>query len=105
MTMLGVLVVACIGLFELVALLAPDDGFAPYLYMIPLWAIPSGIWGWRIAAVFLLAHLVGFPLLRAVLPSSWRRRVSVRRNRIYLDDVEIMRLGRPDPRHRSSFED
>ena len=67
-----------LGVFELVGLFAPGAGWFLYFFLIPFWAsFPMAIWGAKIGVYLLGAHLIGFPILKLLLPAtSWGRKLA-----------------------------
>ncbi|MBI3289011.1 MAG: TPM domain-containing protein [Elusimicrobia bacterium] len=69
-----------LGLFEFVGMMVPAGGGGWFLYffLIPFWAaFPMAIWGARIGMGCLLSHLIGFPILKMILPKTeWAKRAS-----------------------------
>jgi len=60
-----------LGVFEFVGLVTPGFGWFLYFFLIPFWsAFPMAIWGVRIGAALLGAHLIGFPILKMLLAST-----------------------------------
>ena len=70
--LMGAFVFGILGLFEGVGMLVPDaSGWFLYFFLIPFWAMfPIVIFGVRGALVTLGCHLVGFPILRLLLPHT-----------------------------------
>ena len=65
-------VLVCVGIFEFVALLVPRS-VPPYLFMALVWfSVPGAYWGGEVACGCALAHLALFPLLRRMVPASWK---------------------------------
>lgn len=66
-----------LGLFEFVGLVAPGVGWFLYFFLIPFWAaFPMAIWGAKIGLDILLAHLIGFPILKKMIPGTdWGKKI------------------------------
>ncbi|MCX5794293.1 MAG: TPM domain-containing protein [Elusimicrobia bacterium] len=77
--LIGAFVFGILGLFTAIGILIPDaTGWFLYFFLIPFWAMfPIVILGPRGALATLTCHLVGFPLLRLLLPrTDWGKRVA-----------------------------
>lgn len=67
-----------LGVFEGVGIMAPASGWFLYFFLIPFWAaFPMAIWGPQIGAGLLAFHIIGFPILKLILPKTeWGKSVS-----------------------------
>jgi len=77
--LVGAFIFGILGLFTTIGILIPDaSGWFLYIFLIPFWSMfPIIILGPRGALVTLGCHLVGFPILRILLPrSDWGKRVA-----------------------------
>jgi uncharacterized protein len=65
-------------LFESVGIVTPGFGWFLYLFMIPFWsAFPMAIWGAKVGLATLGLHLIGFPILKILLPkTSWGQAIA-----------------------------
>ena len=69
--MMSAFVFGILGLFEFVGLVAPGMGWFLYFFLIPFWAaFPMAIWGSQFGMGCLMAHLIGFPFLKGILPHT-----------------------------------
>lgn len=69
--MISAFVFGILGLFEIVGIFAPGPGWFLYFFLIPFWAaFPMAIWGAAIGFKILLAHLILFPILKLIAPST-----------------------------------
>jgi uncharacterized protein len=84
-----------IGLFEIMGIALPGFGWFLYVFLIPFWtAFPGALWGIKVGLGCLLAHLIGFPLAKVLIPKSG---LGARFSRgsageIYYKGYEIMRV-------------
>ena len=68
--MLSFFVFGLLGLFEMVGIATPA-GWLLYFFLIPFWsAFPMAIWGAHVGLAVLIAHLVGFPILKMIVGST-----------------------------------
>ena len=67
-----------LGLFEGIGIMTPGMGWFLYFFLIPFWAaFPMAIWGAKIGAGLLGTHLIGFPLLKMILPKTdWGKNIA-----------------------------
>jgi uncharacterized protein len=74
----ALLLVGFLGVFEMAGLVTPGTGWALYFFLIPFWAIfPMALLGSKIGAGFLGTHLIGFPILKMILPKTeWGQRMA-----------------------------
>ena len=86
--LISAFVFGILGLFEFVGVVAPGAGWFLYFFLIPFWAaFPMAIWGPRIGMGCLLTHLIGFPLLKSLLPATpWGRKFRTVGNKTYYGD-------------------
>lgn len=69
--LMSVFVFGVLSVFEFVGVVAPGVGWFLYFFLIPFWtAFPMAIWGARIGAGTLFAHLIGFPVLKMLLSGT-----------------------------------
>jgi uncharacterized protein len=69
--LMSAFVFGVLGIFEFVGIMAPGMGWFLYFFLIPFWgAFPMAIWGARIGLGMLAAHLIGFPILKMLLPNT-----------------------------------
>ena len=75
--MVSCFVFGILGVFESIAVVTPGVGWFLYFFLIPFWAsFPMAIWGARIGAGILGAHLFGFPILKKIIASTeWGRKI------------------------------
>ncbi len=77
--LVGAFVFGILGLFTCIGILVPDaSGWFLYFFLIPFWSMfPMVILGPRGALATLGCHLIGFPLLRIMLPrTEWGKRAA-----------------------------
>lgn len=93
--LISAFVFGILGLFEFVGLVAPGAGWFLYFFLIPFWAaFPMAIWGAKIGLGCLLAHLIGFPFLKFLLPyTGIGRGFRQSGNKVYYGSSEIFTLG------------
>lgn len=87
--MISAFVFGILGLFEFVGIFAPGAGWFLYFFLIPFWAsFPMAIWGSRIGMGCLLAHLIGFPMIKSLLPlTAFGRKFRTKGNKTYYGDT------------------
>jgi len=93
--MMSAFVFGILGLFEGVGIAAPGVGWFLYFFLIPFWAaFPMAIWGAKIGMGFLMAHLIGFPFAKFILPhTAVGRNFSQKGNKVYYGSSEIFTIG------------
>lgn len=65
--MISAFVFGILGLFEFFGIMIPGQGWFLYFFLIPFWAaFPMAIWGARVGASILMAHLFFFPVLKKI---------------------------------------
>jgi uncharacterized protein len=76
--LLGGFIFGIIGLFTVIGILTPGVGWFLYFFLIPFWSMfPIVIVGVEHTLKILIAYLVGYPLLKLILPrTEWYRRAS-----------------------------
>ena len=87
--LVSLFVFSIIGLFTFIGLVTPGSmGWFLYFFLIPFWAaFPLAIWGPTIGMGCLLAHLIGFPFLKTMLPlSSFGKKFRTKGNKTYYGD-------------------
>ena len=64
-------------------------GWFLYFFLIPFWAsFPMAIWGARIGMGCLLAHLIGFPFIKSMLPfTAFGRKIRTVGKKTYYGDT------------------
>jgi uncharacterized protein len=68
---MSLFVFSILGRLELQGLVTPGYGWVIYFFLIPFWGtFPFTLWGSRIGTITLMTHLLGFPLLKLLLPST-----------------------------------
>ena len=69
-----------LAVFEGVGLFAPGVGWFLYFFLIPFWAaFPMAIWGAKIGAGLLGAHLIGFPILKMIMgQTAWGKSMAAK---------------------------
>lgn len=89
--MVSVFVFGILGLFEFVGMVAPGAGWFLYFFLIPFWAsFPMAIWGVKIGMRCLMVHLIGFPLLKFLLPhTSFGANIRKQGNKVYYGKNEM----------------
>lgn len=87
--LISAFVFGILGLFEFVGLVAPGAGWFLYFFLIPFWAaFPMAIWGAKIGMGCLLTHLVGFPLVKSLLPfTNVGRKLRTKGDKTYYGDT------------------
>jgi uncharacterized protein len=69
--LISAFVFGILGLFEIIGILTPGMGWFLYFFLIPFWAaFPMAIWGAKIGMGCLLTHLIGFPMVKSLLPHT-----------------------------------
>jgi uncharacterized protein len=93
--MMSAFVFGILGLFEGVGVAAPGVGWFLYFFLIPFWAaFPMAIWGAKIGMGFLLAHLIGFPFVKFLLPhTAFGRNFHQTGNKVYYGGSQIFTIG------------
>ncbi|MBI4059987.1 MAG: TPM domain-containing protein [Elusimicrobia bacterium] len=89
-------ILGLLGLFEFVGVAAPGMGWFLYFFLIPFWAaFPMAIWGAKIGLGCLTAHLLGFPILKSLLPrTEFGRKIRVKGGRhVYYGGAPMFTLG------------
>ncbi len=89
------------GLFEAMGIALPGFGWFLYVFLIPFWAaFPGAIWGGKVGLGCLIAHLLGFPLLKALVPKAGLGGRFSRGNagEIYYRGYELFRVYPPGGR-------
>ena len=77
--LIGAFIFGIIGLFTFMGIIIPDGtGWFLYFFLIPFWAMfPIVVVGPRGALVCLGSHLLGFPILRLLLPrTEWGKKMA-----------------------------
>lgn len=76
--MVSAFVFGILGLFEGIGIMTPGVGWFLYFFLIPFWAaFPMAIWGVKIGGGMLGSHLIGFPVLKMILPKTeWGKAVA-----------------------------
>lgn len=93
--LMSAFVFSILGLFEMVGVAAPGAGWFLYFFMIPFWAaFPTAIWGVKIGMGCLMAHLIGFPFLKFLLPhTAFGRSFRQKGNKVYYGSSAIFTTG------------
>ena len=94
--MISAFVFGILGLFEFVGIVAPGMGWFLYFFLIPFWAsFPMAIWGAKIGMGCLLAHLIGFPFVKSMLPMTpWGRNIKTKGgNKVFYGNTEMFTIG------------
>jgi uncharacterized protein len=94
--LMSAFVLGILGLFEFVGLVAPGMGWFLYFFLIPFWAaFPMAIWGAKIGMGVLMTHLIGFPLVKVLLPyTAIGKRFQVKGNKVYYGGSEMFTVNR-----------
>lgn len=74
----GLITFGVLGLFEFMGVLSPGFGWGLYFFLIPFWSVfPAALFGAKAAAALLGGHLIGFPILKMILPrTDWGRNIA-----------------------------
>lgn len=88
---MSLLLLSVLGPLELRGILTPGSGWINYLFLIPFWGtFPSTLWGSGVGTGLLMCHILGFPLLKLLLPSTaFGRKFSQKGGGIYFGDTVL----------------
>lgn len=93
--MITAFVLGILGVFELIGIATPGAGWFLYFFLIPFWAaFPVAIWGVKIGMVCLVAHLIGFPFFKFLLPrTSFGAKFRQQGNKVYYGKNAVFTIG------------
>lgn len=94
--LISAFVFGILGLFEFVGLVAPGMGWFLYFFLIPFWAaFPMAIWGPKIGMGLLLSHVVGFPLIKWLLPyTAVGKKISIKGGKnVYYGNTQMFTIN------------